>query len=83
MDEPSRGLRSYVSQLECFTGTIVSETTLGRFFLEAFPHSAAWYRPSLVPYKQFRPDNYMTAVEYLNVIAKVDPWGLKFGTKRV
>jgi len=74
--------RSYVSQLEYFTGTIVSETTLGRFFLEAFPHSAALYRPSLVPYDKFRPDNYMTAVEYLNVIVKVDPYQLKFGDEK-
>lgn len=82
MELPSRGLRSYASQLEYFTGTVVSQSTLCRFFLEAFPYSAALHRPNLVPHDKFRPENFMTAVEYLNIIAKVDPYRLKFGDEK-
>ena len=53
-----------------------------QFFLQTFPHSAALYRPSLVLYYKFCPNNCITAIEYLNVIAKVDPYRLKFGDEK-
>jgi len=60
------------------TGAVVSESTVSRFFREAFPYSGGLLRPNLVPYDKFRPANLEKAVEYLSFIAMVDPVRKKF-----
>ena len=81
-DEPSRSLRSYASWLHYFVGTVVSDSTLCRFFKEAFPFSAGLYRPNIIPYDKFKPDNCMKALEYFHVMAMINPYRLKFGDEK-
>ena len=83
LDEPSRTLSCYKESLELLTGTIVSESTISRFFREAFPYKAGLYRPNLVPYDKFKPANLEKAVEYLFFVAMVDPKRLKFGDEKL
>lgn len=82
LEEPSRGLPSYVALLKELVGTVVSRSTVSRFFKEAFPYSATFHRPNLIPMDKFRPENCMRAIEYLHVIARVDPYRLKFGDEK-
>ena len=57
LEEPSRSYRSYIRLLEELLGTVVSRSTLSRFFLYTFPHRGGLCRPNLVPIDKFRPDN--------------------------
>jgi len=82
LDDPSRSLPSYVRWLEQLVGTQVSESTMSRFLKEAFPYSATFHRPNLVPYDKFRPENCMKAIDYLHVIAHIDPHRIKFGDEK-
>ena len=82
LDDPSRSLSSYVRWLQRLVGIEVSESTLSRFFKEAFPYSATLHRPNLVPYDKFRPENCMKAIDYLHVIARIDPLWIKFGDEK-
>ena len=51
LQEPSRTLRNYTTQhLEELTGTVVSESTVCRWFLYAFPFRGGLCRPNLVPF---------------------------------
>ena len=69
LQEPSRTLRNYTQFLEELTGTIVSESTVCRWFLYAFPFRGGLCRPNLVPFGKFRPDNIQRALDYIEVIA--------------
>jgi len=80
--EPSRCLPSYVRWLKQLIGTEVSESTISRFFKEAFPYSATLRRPNLVPFDKFRPENCMKAIDYLNIIVQIDPRRIKFGDEK-
>ena len=82
INEPSRGLPSYAAHLHHFTGTVVSESVLSRFFKEAFPFTASLHRPNLIPLDKFRRENCARACEYLQIIAKIDPYHLKFGDEK-
>ena len=53
--QPTRSLKSYVYWLLCCTGTIVSESTVSRWFHHAFPIRGRLCVPNLVPYDKFRP----------------------------
>ena len=81
-DEPSRNLRSYVRSLNELTGTVVSESTISRFFKEQFPYSATFCQTNFVPLDKFRPENMFRAVEYLYLISRVDPSRIKFGDEK-
>jgi len=49
INNPSRGLPSYAAHLHHFTGTVVSESVLSRFFKEAFPFTASLHCQNLIP----------------------------------
>ena len=78
INEPSRGLSSYAAHLHHFTGTVVNESMLSQFFKEAFPFTASLHHPNLIPLDKFRPENCDRAYEYLQIIARIDPYCLKF-----
>ena len=80
--KPTRSLKSYVSWLFYHTGTIVSESTVSRFFLYGFPIRGSLCQPNLVPYDKFRPGNIAKAAEYLKVLAKIDPRRIKYGDEK-
>ena len=82
LEEPSRSLRSYVDWLEGLTGTTVSQSTVSRFFLHAFPHRGGFCRPNLVPFDKFRPENIERALEYLEIISEIAPERIKFGDEK-
>lgn len=71
--KPQRSLKSYINWLFCYTGTIVSKSTVSRFFCHGFHYSGRFNKVSLVPYDKFRRGNIEKAKEYLRVLAKLDP----------
>ena len=80
--EPTRSLKSYVNWLFYYTGTIVSESTVSRFFNHGFPIRGGFCKPNLVPYDKFRPANIEKAKEYIKTLAKIDPRRLKYGDEK-
>ena len=82
LQEPSRTLRNYTQHLEELTGTVVSESTVCRWFLHAFPFRGGLCRPNLVPFDKFRPDNIQRALNYIEVIAAIAPERIKFGDEK-
>ncbi len=82
LDEPSRTRSSYVEWLQFFTGTVVSESTISRFFNDSFEYTGGFRRPNLVPFDKFRPENYEKMLTYLEVIERIDPSRIKFGDEK-
>ena len=80
--EPTRSLRSYVYWLYNYTGTIVSERTVLRWFDDAFPIRGRLRVPNLVPYDKFRPRNIEKAWEYLDHIARISSERLQYGNEK-
>jgi hypothetical protein len=56
----------------------MSESTVSRWFHEAFPIRSRLCMPNLVPYGKFRPRNMEKAWEYLDHIARISPERLKY-----
>jgi hypothetical protein len=79
---PMRSLASYVSELYCLRGTMVSKMTVSRFFNHAFPIRAGLCVPNLVPYDKFCPHNIEKAVKYIQALARIDPGRLKFANEK-
>ena len=79
---PTRSLQSYVNWLFYHTGTIVSKSTVSRFFNHGFEIAGRLCKPNLVPYDKFRPANIAKAREYVKWIAKIDPRRLKYGDEK-
>jgi hypothetical protein len=80
--QPTLSLKSYVYWLLCCTGTIVSESTVSRWFHHAFPIRGRLCVPNLVPYDKFRPGNMEKAWDYLDHIARISPERLKYGDEK-
>ena len=80
--QPTRSLKSYAYWLFCCTGTIVSESTVSRWFNHAFPIRGRLCVPNLIPYDKFRPRNIEKAWEYLEHISKISPERLKYGDEK-
>jgi len=80
--EPTRSLKSYVNWLFCCTGTILSESTVSRWFNHAFPVRGRLCVPNLGPYNKFKPGNIEKAWEYLEHISKISPERLKYGDEK-
>ncbi len=80
--QPTWLLKSYVYWLFCCTGTIMSESTLSRWFNHAFPIRGWLCVPNPVPYDKFRPCNIEKAWEYLEHISKISPEWLKYGDEK-
>jgi hypothetical protein len=80
--QPTRLLKSYVYWLFCCRGMIVLESTILRWFSNAFPIWGRLCVPNLVPYDKFRPRNIEKAWEYLDHIARISPERLKYGDEK-
>ena len=79
---PTRSLQSYVNWLFYYTGTIVSKSTVSRFFNHGFETAGRLCKQNLVPWDKFRPANIAKAREYVKWIAKIDPRRLKYGDEK-
>jgi hypothetical protein len=79
---PTQLLASYVSELYCLRGTMVSKMMVSHFFNHAFPIQAGLCMPNLVPYNKFCPRNIKKAVEYIRALARIDPSRLKYADKK-
>jgi transposase len=79
---PSRSLKSYVYWLCFLTGTIVSESTVSRFFNKGFPIRGGLCMTNLVPFDKFRPGNVEKAYEYLHYLSKINPAIVKYGDEK-
>ena len=82
-DEPTQCNGSYVEHLFAYTGTVVSESVVSRFFNHGFPISGMFRMPNLVPIDKFKPDNILRAQEYLMVLSTIDPMQVWFGDKKL
>lgn len=76
---PTRSLKSYVNWLFYYTGTIVSASTVSRFFNYGFFIRGGFCQPNLVPYDTFCPANIEKAKDYLRALAKIDPRQIRYG----
>ena len=81
-EEPSRTLQGYVQGLYRFTGTIVSRSTISRFFNHGFDIKGSLCKPNLIPYDKFRPHNLERAVEFLLMMSVLDRSRIKFGDEK-
>ena len=79
---PTRSLKSYVRELYYYTGTIVSESTVSRFFNHGFPIKGCLCKANLVPYDKFRPANIEKAVQYLRYLVQFDPRRVKYADEK-
>ena len=79
LEEPSRTLSSYKYHLQSYTGREVSKSTISRFFNHAFPIKGGLRQPNLVPYDKFKPENFLRAQDYVNIISQIAPTRLHFG----
>lgn len=80
--EPSMTLQGYVQGLYQYTGSIVSKSTISRFFNHGFDIKGTLCKPNLIPYDKFRPDNLEKAVEYLLMLSVFDRQRIKFGDEK-
>ena len=46
------------------------------------PFTASLHRPNLIPLDKFHPENCARAYEYVQIIAKIDLYCLKFGDEK-
>ena len=67
--EPSTLLRGYQRGLRSATGTIVSTSTISRFFNSVFEIKESLCTPTLIPYDKFRPDNLDCVFDYHTAVA--------------
>ena len=81
-EEPSRSLSSYVHWLHEYTGTVVSKSTVSRFFLTAFKYKGSLVKPNKVPYDKFRPENEGRAYEFIYMLSNFAPERVKFGNEK-
>ena len=79
---PTRSLRSYVNWLFYHTGTIVSKSTVSRFFTKGFEVAGRLCKPNMVPYDKFRPENIANGQEFVKLIARIDKRRLKYGDEK-
>ena len=80
--QPTRSLKSYANWLFYYNGTVVSESTISRFFIHGFPVRGGFCKANLVPYDKFRPQNIEKAKEYLRILARCDPRRIKYGDEK-
>lgn len=68
-----RTRQSYVNFLFEIRGTVVSEMTISKFFLQGFPIKRSLQKPDLVPKEKFKPENVQRYFEYIDFIRSIDP----------
>ena len=62
-------LRNYVKFLFLQTGTVVSKSTISRFFVHGFPIQGSMCKPNLIPFDKFRPANFEKALIYMHIVS--------------
>ena len=80
--QPTRSLKSYVRELQYYTGTIVSESTVSRYFNHGFAIKGCLCKPDLVPFDKFWPANIEKAVQYLHYLVQFDPVWVKYADEK-
>ena len=80
--KPSMRLSQYCMYLRVQRGTIVSESTISRWFLTRFPFKGSFRKPNLVPIDKFKPNNILRAKDYIDFVKNIDPFRLKFGDEK-
>lgn len=80
--DPSRSNKQYVVELYKHTGTLVHETTIGRFFNHGFEIKGSKCTANNIPYDKFRPENLERAIEYLMVLSMFDRTRIKYGDEK-
>ncbi len=71
-----------ILELYRIRGTIVSGSIVSRWFNHTFQICGRLCMPKLVPYNKFRPCNIEKAVEYIKVLARINPSQLKYADKK-
>ena len=83
MNKDSRqSFADYAKILNQTTGTIVSQSTISRFFNYAFDVRGNFLKPYLIPLDKFRLENIVNAKEFLRFIIKRDMRRAKFGDEQ-
>jgi len=67
-----------IASLYFYTGKCV----LSWFFKEVFPFGGGVYHPNLILFDKFFPENYIRAIHYFCILAKINPYCIKFGDKK-
>eukprot|EP00978_Attheya_sp_CCMP212_P044176 scaffold303372_cov29-Attheya_sp.AAC.1 len=83
LEEPCRATKSYTEWLRLFTGAIVSESTVSRFFNHGFPIRGGFRKPNMVPFDKFRPEIFLRANDYLQILIHVAPCQVKYGDEKL
>jgi hypothetical protein len=83
LDQPYRSLGSYQDWLCYFTGSNPSKATISRYLRNAFPYSAGFVKPNMVPYDKFRAENIEKAYDYIFTIIQLDPSRLIFADEKL
>ena len=78
VEESSRSIRLYQDLLFPYTGIIVSESTMSRFFLHALLFKGSMVKPNLVPLDKFRPQTVANLIDYINFIVGERPCNIKW-----
>jgi hypothetical protein len=75
LEQPYRSLGSYQDWLCYFTGSNPSRSTISRYLKlkTAYPHSAGFVKPNMVPYDKFRQENIEKAYDYIFTILQFSP----------
>ena len=80
---PFRTRRNYCVRLRQITGTVVSESTITRFFLNGFPIKGSLRKPDMIPVDKFKPENIIRYFEFVEVINQINPKQIKFGNEKL
>mmetsp|Transcript_32652 Transcript_32652/g.68486 ORF Transcript_32652/g.68486 Transcript_32652/m.68486 type:complete len:205 (-) Transcript_32652:574-1188(-) len=81
-ENPSKNQQSCIQWLYEYTGKVVHQSTIARFFLYAFPIKGGFVSTNLVPYDKYRPANESRAYEYIYMLSHFAPERVKFGDEK-
>lgn len=82
VDEPSRSLKSYRDHLCDYTGTLVSTSTISRFFLESMVYKGGFAKPNLIPIDKFTTRNKAKANDFIHMASHYAPQRVRFGDEK-
>ena len=64
------------------TGTLVHDSTISRFFNYGFEIKGSLYKPNLMSYDKFRPENLERAFDYLMTVSLFGRSRINFGDEK-
>jgi transposase len=83
LEQPYWSLGNYQDWLCYFIGSNPSKSTISRYLKTAYPHSAGFVKPNMVPYDKFRQENIEKAYDYIFTILQLDPARIIFGDEKL